>query len=195
MSGEQPFENHAIEGSAARWGFRFPTSATRNQSQPEYPERGNAMRKTLILFTTAVLLAGTAVTGSAIARDRSDRTELTAGQISDRAVARAARMKADLRLTQEQEKNWQVFDAAVVDMWKKQAEQRIAWRNARATQQQGNADLIADMRKEADEQIDRANARKKLADAAQPLYSGLDDQQKRRFYEALFRRDRDRRDD
>ena len=44
------------------------------------------MRKTLILFTTAVLLAGTAVTGSAIARDRSDRTELTAGQISDRAV-------------------------------------------------------------------------------------------------------------
>ena len=104
-------------------------------------------------------------------------------------------MKADLRLTQEQEKNWAAFDTAVVDMWKKQAEQRIAWRNARATQQQGNADLIADMRKEADEQIDRANARKKLADAAQPLYSGLDDQQKRRFYEALFRRDRDRRDD
>ena len=103
------------------------------------------------------------MTGSAIARDRSDRTELTAGQISDRAVARAARMKADLRLTQEQEKNWAAFDTAVVDMWKKQAEQRIAWRNARATQQQGNADLIADMRKEADEQIDRANARKKLA--------------------------------
>ena len=153
------------------------------------------MRKTLILFTTAVLLAGTAVGGSAIARDRSDRTELTAGQISDQAAARAARMKADLRLTQEQAKNWPALKTAVVDMWKKQLEQRIAWRNARATQQQGKADLIADMRKEADEQIDRANARKKLADAAQPLYSGLDDQQKRRFYEALCRKVHDRRYD
>jgi hypothetical protein len=42
--------------------------------------------------------------------------------------------------------------------------------------------------------VDR-NARfrqQKLADAAQPLHSSLDDQQKRRFAEALFRRDRDR---
>jgi hypothetical protein len=37
-----------------------------------------------------------------------------------------------------------------------------------------------------------SNARKKLADAAQLLHSSLDDQQKRRFAEALFRRDRDR---
>jgi hypothetical protein len=171
------------------------TQATRNHSQLEYPERDNAMRKALILFTAAALLTGTAVTGSAIARDRSDRSELTAGQITDQAAARAARMKADLRLTQEQEKNWPTFETAVVDMWKKQAEQGIAWRNARAKEQQGNADLIDEMRKEAAEQIDRADARKKLADAAQPLYSGLDDRQKRRFYEALFRRGHDRRYD
>jgi hypothetical protein len=50
------------------------------------------------------------------------------------------------------------------------------------------------MRKDANEHIDQANAWKKLADAAQPLYSSLDDQQKRRFADALFRRDRgDRR--
>jgi len=44
------------------------------------------------------------------------------------------------------------------------------------------------LRKDADEQINRSNARKKLADAAQaqPLYSSLDDQQKRRFPGALF---------
>jgi hypothetical protein len=35
------------------------------------------------------------------------------------------------------------------------AEQRIAWWNARATQQQGNAHLIADMRKEADSRSTR----------------------------------------
>ena len=57
------------------------------------------MRKTLILVTTAAMLASTAITGPAVARDRSDRTELTAGQITDQAAARAAQMKADLRLT------------------------------------------------------------------------------------------------
>jgi hypothetical protein len=150
------------------------------------------MRKTLILATTAVMLAGTAITGAAVARDRSDRTELTSSQITDQAAARAARMKADLRLTPEQEKNWSAFETAVVDMWKKQTEQQIAWRNAHA-KQQGSADLIDEMRKDAEQQIDEANARKKLADAAQPLYSSLDDQQKHRFSETLFRRDRDRR--
>jgi hypothetical protein len=152
------------------------------------------MRKTLILLATTALMTGTAMTGSAVARDRSDRadrTELTAGQISDQAAARAAQMKADLRLTPEQEKNWSGFETAVTDMWKKQAERQATWRNARASQQPG--DLIDEMRKRADEQIDQANARKKLADAAQPLYAGLDDQQKRRFSETLFSRDRDRR--
>ena len=150
------------------------------------------MRKTLILVATAALLTGTAITGSAVARDRSDRTELTSSQITDQASARAAQMKADLRLTAEQEKNWPAFETAVVDTWKKQTEQQIAWRNAHATQQ-GSVDLIDEMRKDADRQIDEANARKKLADAAQPLYSSLDDQQKHRFSETLFRRDRDRR--
>jgi hypothetical protein len=149
------------------------------------------MRKTLILVTTAAMLVGTAIAGSAVARDRSDRTELTASQITDHAAARAAKMKADLRLTSEQEKNWSAFETAVVDMWKKQAEQQIAWRDAHA-KQQGSVDLIDEIRKDADEHINQANAWKKLADAAQPLYSGLDDQQKHRFADSLFRRDRDR---
>ena len=149
------------------------------------------MHKTLILVTTAAMLAGTAITGAAVARDRSDRTELTAGQITDQAAARAAKMKADLRLTAEQEKNWPAFETAVVDMWKKRTEARIAWRTTKA-KQQGSTDLIDELRKDADRQIDEANARKKLADAAQPLYSGLDDQQKRRFAETLFSRDHDR---
>lgn len=150
------------------------------------------MRRTLILVTTAALLTGTAITGSAVARDRSDRPELTAGQITDLAAARVAQLKADLRLTPDQEKNWPAFETALVDMWKKQAEQQIAWRSAHA-KQQGSVDLIDEMRKDADEQIDRSNARKKLADAAQPLYSSLDDQQKHRLADALFRRGRDRR--
>ena len=160
--------------------------------QLEYPRKDDVMQKTLILVTTATMLAGTAITGSAVARDRSDRTELTSSQITDLASARAAQMKADLRLTAEQEKNWPAFEAAVAGMWKKQTEQQIAWRNAHA-KRQGSVDLVDEMREDADQQIDVANARKKLADAAQPLYSSLDDQQKHRFAEAIFRRDRDRR--
>ena len=149
------------------------------------------MRKTLTLFTAAVLLTGTALAGPAVARDRSDRSdrpELTANQMADQAAARAAQLKADLRLTPEQDKNWPAFEVAVVDMWKNQTQQRLAWRAAHA-RQQDNVDLIDEMRKEADAQIDRSNERKKLADASQPLYNGLDDQQKRRFSAALFRRD------
>jgi hypothetical protein len=155
------------------------------------PHKQEAMRRTLMLVTTAALLAGTAIAGAAFARDRSDRTELTAGQMADQAAARAAQMKADLRLTAEQEKNWPAFETAVVDMWNSQAAQQIAWRNARA-KQPTSVDLIDEMRKDADEQIDRSNARNKLADAAQPLYSGLDHQQKRLFSSALFGKERDR---
>jgi hypothetical protein len=50
-----------------------------------------------------------------------------------------------------------------------------------------------EMRKNADRQIERANDRKKLADAAQPLYTGLNEQQKSRFAETLFDGDRDRK--
>ena len=146
------------------------------------------MRKDLTLFTAAVLLAGAALAGPALARDRSDRPELTASQMTDQAAARAAQLKADLRLTPDQEKNWSAFEVAVVDTWKNQAGQRLAWRAAHA-RQQDNVDVINEMRKEADEQIDRSNARKKLADAAQPLYNSLDDQQKRRFSATLFSRD------
>jgi hypothetical protein len=146
------------------------------------------MRKTLTLSTAAVLLTATALAGPAVARDRADRPELTASQMTDQAAARAAQLKADLRLTPDQDKNWSAFEVAVVETWKNQSQARLAWRTAHA-KQQDNANLIDDMRKEADEQIDRSNARKKLADAAQPLYTSLDDQQKRRFAEALFRRE------
>jgi LTXXQ motif family protein len=149
------------------------------------------MRKTVILFTSIALLTGTALTGSALARDRSDRTELTAIQMTDRADAQTAKMKVDLNLTADQEKNWSGFASAMQDMSKKQADRRIAMRDARA-QQHGSFDLLDEMRKNADRQIERSNDRKKLADAAQPLYTSLNEQQKSRFAESLFGGDRER---
>jgi hypothetical protein len=78
------------------------------------------------------------------------------------------------------------------DMSKKQADRRIAMRDARAQQQHGTFDALDEIRKNADRQIERANDRKKLADAAQPLYTSLNEQQKNRFAETLFGGDRER---
>jgi hypothetical protein len=149
------------------------------------------MRKTVIFVMSTALLIGTAITGSAVARDRADRSELTASQMTDRADVRTAKMKVDLNLTADQEKNWSGFASAMQDMSKKQADRRIAIRDARA-QQHGSFDALDEMRKDADSQIERSNDRKKLADAAQPLYTSLNEQQKSRFAEILFGDDRER---
>ncbi|MGP9811369.1 Spy/CpxP family protein refolding chaperone [Rhodopseudomonas sp. NSM] len=152
------------------------------------------MRRTITSLATAAVLIGSAAIGPAMARDRSDRVELTASQLTDRAAARAAQLKADLRLTPEQDKNWSGVQAELVNVWKKHDEHRQSWRIARANQA-GSADLIEQMRKDGDDRIERGNDLKKLADASQPLYASLDDQQKQRFGEALFHRSRDRRSD
>jgi hypothetical protein len=149
------------------------------------------MRKALLLLATAAMVASPALIGSAVARDRGDRADLSANQIANEADARTARMKVDLRLTPEQEKNWSGFESAMRDLGKKQADRQIALRDERA-QRSGAVDVIDQMRKQADSQIERSNDWKKLADAAQPLYASLNDQQKRRFAEDLFRVDHGR---
>jgi LTXXQ motif family protein len=138
------------------------------------------MRKALVLFTTAALVAGSALAGSAVARDRLDRAEITANQITDQYAARTARIKADLRLTPEQAKNWPGFESALNDIGKTNADRQMAMQ-ANDTQQKGPVDIIEQMRRQAKFLGERSVERKTLADAAQPLYASLDDQQKRRF--------------
>ena len=53
--------------------------------------------------------------------------------------------------------------------------------------------MLDEMRQSADALIERSNDRKKLADAAQPLYTSLNEQQKQRFAEnMMFGGDNDR---
>lgn len=122
---------------------------------------------------------------STLARDRSDRTEPTANQITNEFAARTARIKADLRLTPEQEKNWPGFESAMNDLGKRSADRQIALQ-AERTQQKAPLDAIEQMREEAKFMSERAADRKALADAAQPLFASLDEQQKRRFARQLF---------
>jgi hypothetical protein len=144
------------------------------------------MKRTLLLLTTAALIAGAASIGSAGAQDRARRPELPANQLSDQVDAQTARIRADLRLTPDQEKNWAGFESAMRDIGKSRADRENAQRNDTA-QQKGPVDIIDHMHQEADYMSERSADEKKLADAAQPLFASLDDQQKRRFTETLVR--------
>jgi hypothetical protein len=123
--------------------------------------------------------------GSTAGRNRSDRAELSANQITNEFGARTARIKADLRLTPEQEKNWPGFESAMSDMGKRYGDRQTAMQADR-TQQKAPVDVIEQLRDEAQFLSERSTDRKTLADAAQPLYASLDDQQKRRFAKELF---------
>jgi hypothetical protein len=123
--------------------------------------------------------------GSTYARDRPDRAELTANQITNDFAARTARIKADLRLTPEQEKNWPGFETAMNDMGKRYGDRQTAVQADR-TQQKAPGDVIEQLRDEAQFLSERSVDRRTLADAAQPLYASLDDQQKRRFAKELL---------
>jgi gas vesicle protein len=121
---------------------------------------------------------------SASGSNRSDRAELSANQISNEFSARAARIKADLRLTPEQEKNWPGFESAMSEIGKRYGDRQTAVQADR-TQQKAPDDVIEQLRDEAQFLSERSADRKTLADSAQPLYGSLDDQQRRRFAKEL----------
>lgn len=153
------------------------------------------MRKALLLLATAAMMTGTTMTVEARDRDRSDRADQTSNQMLNEADAQTARMKVDLRLTTDQEKNWDGFSTAMHDMGKKRIDRAMAMRDDRKTAPDA-VNLIDQINRDADSRIERANDWKKLGEAAKPLYDSLDEQQKRRFAELLRpgerNRDRDR---
>jgi LTXXQ motif family protein len=144
------------------------------------------MKHTVLVLAGAALVAGMASTGSAYAQDRARRAELTANQHSDQVDAQTARIRADLRLTPDQEKNWAGFESAMRDIGKSRADRENTARTD-SVQQKGPVDIIDRMHRDADYMSERSADQKKLADAAQPLFASLDDQQKRRFSETLVR--------
>ena len=90
--------------------------------------------------------------------------------------ARIAALKAGLKLTPEQEKNWPAVETAMRDLAKQRSERFAA--RAKAEQPKDPIDRLA---LRATTMQEQGAALKKLADAAGPLYKSLDDGQKRRF--------------
>lgn len=92
------------------------------------------------------------------------------------ADARIAAIKAGLKMTAEQEKNWPALESAMRDFAKLRIDRAQASRDRAPPE-----DPIARMRDRADWLASAGAGLKRVVDAADPLYKSLDDNQKRRL--------------
>ena len=111
--------------------------------------------------------------------------KLTAEQIVANSDAYIERIKKELNLTPEQEKNWSGFSSAMHYLGHNGAD-RLNLRIARA-QRDPPDDIIEQMRNEAQFLVDRAQDQRNVADSAEPLFASLDDKQKQIFIDEMVR--------
>jgi hypothetical protein len=109
--------------------------------------------------------------------------QLTAEQIVNNSDANIERIKTELNLTPEQEKNWAGFSSAMHYLGHNGAD-RLNLRIARAKRDPPD-DIIEQMRNEAQFLNDRAVDQRNVADAAEPLFAALDDKQKVTFIQEM----------
>ena len=127
----------------------------------------------------------------------------TIDQSADRADARIAILKADLRLSPEQAKHWSGLASALHDIAVRRAKTWVASRDLQTGRaaskspitldskerdatlerraREDRVDDIDEMRKKADAFTIQAAYLRQIADAAQPLYDTLDDRQRHRL--------------
>ena len=109
--------------------------------------------------------------------------QLTAEQIVANSDANIERIKKELNLTPEQEKNWAGFNSAMHYLGHNGAD-RLNLRIARAKRDPPD-DIIEQMRNEAQFLNDRAVDQRNVADAAEPLFASLDEKQKAMFIQEM----------
>jgi zinc resistance-associated protein len=93
--------------------------------------------------------------------------------------ARVAALKAGLRLTPEQEKNWPAFEQAYRNLAKLRSDRFAAMRSQGPAADDQN--MVDRLQRRADTIAQFGTALQDLAKAERPLYESLDDAQKRRF--------------
>jgi zinc resistance-associated protein len=137
-------------------------------------------------------LLGSALLASASAAAQSDRMQRDMDRREGRGMmgrfspedmdafvdARIAALRAGLRLSADQEQLWPAVETAIKDVVKQRREQM---RERREGQDERRDDIPGFIRGMAERQAARAEALRKLADAAAPLYATFDEGQKRRL--------------
>lgn len=94
--------------------------------------------------------------------------------------ARIAALKAGLKLTPEQEKNWPALETALRNEAKTRAARMAQWREM-AKEPREHRSVIEGLQQHAKRLSERSTEMEKIADAAKPLYDSLDEAQKHRF--------------
>lgn len=143
------------------------------------------MLKYVLAGTTALAIAGASIAYAQQPGGRGQgpgpHAQWKAEDIAAFGDARIAALKAGLKLTAEQEKNWSAVEAALRDLAKQRAD-RFSARQAQANANPpATVDPVTRLGQRADQMAQNAAGMKKLADAAGPLYKSLDDSQKQRF--------------
>jgi len=137
------------------------------------------MRKLVLTSLTAVALAGSAFAYNAFAAPGDTPDAPRMHEMADRGFlldAKLAGMKAALKLTPDQDKLWSPFESAVRNAVK-------ARREAMRERMDGDERPSPIERlNQMSDHLAKASSRLKLvADAAKPLYDGLDETQQRHF--------------
>jgi zinc resistance-associated protein len=143
------------------------------------------MWKKVLGLSTAVMLIGSAALAqqpNVGMRDGVPEIQPWRPSADDFAAftdARVAALKAGLRLTSDQDKNWPAFEQAYRNLAKLRADRFAANRDAAATP--GDQNLVDRLQRRADSITQFGTALQDLAKATRPLYQSLDDAQKHRF--------------
>jgi LTXXQ motif family protein len=151
------------------------------------------MLKAVVAATAAVTIAGSSLAYAQpqSRQDGSRRWQPTTEDMRAFQAARLAALRAGLTLNTEQEKHWPAFEQAMRELQQLRLARITAVREARRDGRQPATDPAERMRLRATRLSESGAVLKRLADATEPLYSSLDDAQKRRFA-ILTRTDRPR---
>ena len=154
------------QGNAAKTAKATPKGAkmAKQQAQPQPPQQ--SQQQPVVLT-------------------QQGAPQLTPDQIVTNSDAYIERIKTELKLTPEQEKNWGAFSSAMHYLGHNGAE-RLNLRVARAKRDPPD-DIVEQMRNEAQFLVDRAADQRSVADAAEPLFASLDDKQKQTFIDEMVR--------
>ena len=136
------------------------------------------MRKPLFILATVAMLGALVAAPAFAQKAKSDRP--TANQIVAFDDARVAKLKADLRLTSEQESGWGKLESSLKDLSKRRADRMVArWEKDDAADARNPPTPGERMRRAADALRAQADELIATADAIDPLWGKLDDRQKR----------------
>jgi hypothetical protein len=144
------------------------------------------MKKHLLIAGAAIALALPLSPTIALAQgaEHAGHREFSSEDISAFTDAKIAGLKAGLKLTSAQEKNWPALETALRDAAKARAA-RAAESHEKFKEHHEKHNLIEGLHLRAKTLTARAGELDKIADAAKPLFDSLDDAQKRRFHVLL----------